>query len=81
MILQSQHMQHVTQEAKMEMLTTSEVATLLGVSDQTVRRMIAAGTLPGVRLSDDSWYRVEKGNLIEYARTRGLSLDWTLLKR
>ena len=65
----------------MEMLTTSEVATLLGVSDQTVRRMIAGGQLPGVRLTDDAWYRVEKESLIAYAQQRGIKLDWTLIKR
>ncbi len=65
----------------MDMLTTSEVATLLGVSDQTVRRMIAAGNLPGVRLTDDAWYRVEKNDLIAYAQQRGIKLDWTLVGR
>jgi excisionase family DNA binding protein len=64
----------------MEMLTTSEVAALLGVSDQTVRRLIAAGHLPGTRLSDDSWYRVEKNALIAYAKQKGITLDWTLVK-
>lgn len=64
----------------MEWLTTSEVALLLGVSDQTVRRMIADGKLPGSRLSDDSWYRVEKSKLIEYAENRQLTLNWSLLE-
>ena len=63
------------------MLTTSEVASLLGVSDQTIRDMIARGALPGERLSDTSWYRVRKDRLIEYAEKRGISLDWSLLKR
>ncbi len=63
------------------MLTTTEVATLLGISDQTVRRMIAAGTLPGIRLSDESWYRVQREKLIEYARDKQVALDWTLIER
>jgi len=65
----------------MEWLTTSEVALLLGVSDQTVRRMIADDKLPGSRLSDDSWYRVEKTKLIEYAYKRGITLNWGLLQK
>jgi excisionase family DNA binding protein len=63
----------------MEMLTTSEVALLLGVSDQTVRNLIRSGALPGVRLSDESWYRVDKNKLIAYAAEKGLTLDWTML--
>lgn len=65
----------------MEMLTTSEVALLLGVSDQTIRRMIKAGDLPGVRLTDDSWMRISKEDLQNYANSRGLKLDWSLISR
>lgn len=61
------------------MLTTTEVATLLGVSDQTIRDLIVKGKLPGERLSDTSWYRVRKDRLIEYAAERGITLDWSLL--
>lgn len=64
----------------MELLTTSEVATLLGVSDQTVRLMISKGQLPGERLSDTSWYRVRKDALIEYAKQRKIALDWARLE-
>lgn len=63
------------------MLTTSEVAALLSVSDQTVRDMIANGTLPGERLSDKSWYRVPRQKLIEYAERRGITLDWSKLDK
>ena len=65
----------------MELLTTSEVATLLGVSDQTIRRMIADGALPGVRLADNAWHRVQKETLIDYAKDRNLKLDWSLINR
>ncbi len=65
----------------MELLTTSEVAALLGVSDQTIRDMITKGTLPGERLSDSSWYRVRKDRLIEYAQGRGITLNWDVLSK
>jgi excisionase family DNA binding protein len=63
-----------------EQLTTSQVATLLGVSDETIRKWIAAGKLPGYRITDDSWYRVNRRELEEYARKRGFSLDWSLVE-
>lgn len=63
----------------MEMLTTTEVATLLGISQSTVWRMIDEGTLPSVRLSENSWHRVTRPQLAEYARQRGIELDWSLI--
>lgn len=65
----------------MELLTTSEVATLLGVSDSTVRRLIESGALPAVRLDENSWHRVAKDKLDEYATQKGLKLDWSLVNR
>jgi excisionase family DNA binding protein len=65
----------------MEMFSTREVAALLGVSDQTVRTLIARGVLPGERLSDTSWYSIRKDRLIEYAEKRGVSLDWSRLNK
>lgn len=64
----------------MEFLTTAQVAKLLGVSDETVRRWIIAGQLPGVRMTDDSWYRVSRTELERYADTKGIELNWSLLK-
>lgn len=64
----------------MHMLTTGQVAILLGVSSQTIRRMIADGTLPAQRLSDISRYRVPRDRLIEYAHQRNIDLDWSLLE-
>lgn len=63
----------------MEFLTTAQVAKLLGVSDETVRRWIIAGQLPGVRMTDDSWYRVNRRELEKYAQAKGIALDWSLL--
>lgn len=63
------------------MLTTGDVATLLGVSDQAIRDLIAKGVLPSERLSDTGRYRVRKDLLIEYAQNRGITLDWTKLSK
>lgn len=65
----------------MEFLTTAQVAKLLGVSDETVRRWIIAGQLPGVRMTDDSWYRVSRAQLEDYAQKRSINLDWSLLEK
>lgn len=65
----------------MDLLTTSQVATLLGVSDQTIRRMIADGSIPGFRLSDDSWYRIDRSQLAEYANRKNIRLDWSLIEK
>jgi excisionase family DNA binding protein len=62
-----------------DFLTPPEIAKLLKVSTDTVRRLIDSGALPGTRLTDDSWRRVERQQLIEYARARQISLDWSLL--
>ncbi len=64
----------------METVTTGEAARLLDVSDQTIRRYIADGTIPAVRLQDDAWYKIERTKLEEFARSRGITLDWTRLE-
>jgi len=63
----------------METVTTGEAAHLLDVSDQTIRRYIADGTIPAIRLQDDSWYKIDRGKLEEFARSRGITLDWSKL--
>lgn len=65
----------------MEMLTTTEVATLLGVSQSTVWRLIEAGALPSVRLDENSWHRVQRSQLSEYAKEKGLKIDWSLIDK
>lgn len=65
----------------MEMLTTTEVATLLGVSQSTIWRLIEDGTLPSVRLSETSWHRVTRPQLTEYARQKGIDLNWSLIDK
>lgn len=65
----------------MEYLTPPEIARLFGVSPDTVRRLIDTGELKSIRLSDDGgWRRVEKQTVIEYARSKGIKLDWTVLQ-
>lgn len=62
-----------------EQLTTSQVARLLGVSDESIRQWIAAGKLPGYRITKDSWYRVNRKELEKFAAERRIPLDWTVL--
>ena len=62
-----------------EQLTTSQVARLLGVSDESIRNWIAAGKLPGYRITEDSWYRVNRQELERFAEARGIPLDWSRL--
>lgn len=64
----------------MQPLTTGEVATLLGISYDTVRRMIDNKTLPGVRLMDDGgWYRIDYTAFVEYAKRKNIQIDWSLI--
>jgi len=65
----------------METLTTGEVATLLGVSEQTIRRMVDDGTLASVRLTDESWRRVQKSSVAELATRRNIVIDWSLINK
>ena len=65
----------------METLTTGEVATLLGVSEQTIRRMVDDGTLASVRLTDESWRRVQKSAVAELAVRRNIVIDWSLIDK
>ena len=65
----------------METLTTGEVATLLGVSEQTIRRMLDNGTLASVRLTDESWRRVQKSAVAELAVRRNIVIDWSLIDK
>ncbi len=65
----------------METLTTGEVATLLGVSEQTIRRMVDDGTLASVRLTDESWRRVQKSSVTELAARRNIVIDWSLIDK
>jgi len=62
-------------------MTTGQAAVLLGVSEQTVRRYIADGTIRAVRLQDDAWYRIERSVLDEWAASRGVRLDWSLIEK
>lgn len=50
------------------MLTTGEVARRLGVSSQTVRRLIAAGELPALQAGKH--YRVKAGDLAAFIAAR-----------
>ena len=63
----------------MDTVTTGQAARLLDVSEQTIRRYIADGTIPAVRLQDDAWYRIERRELERWAQSRGSALDWAIL--
>ncbi len=60
----------------MDTVTTGQAARLLDVSEQTIRRYIADGTIPAIRLQDDAWYRIERRELEKWAQGRGIVLDW-----
>jgi excisionase family DNA binding protein len=64
----------------MEYLTTGEVAQLLSVSEQTIRRWIDSGEMPGERPTLFSPRRVRRSDLIEWAKARNLHLDWSVLE-
>ena len=65
----------------MDKLTTAQVAKLLGVSVETVRRWIVAGKMPGVRMTDDGWYSIDRKQFEKYAAERGAQLDWSVLEK
>lgn len=44
------HKRHMAQEPQRKMYSTSEVAEMLGLSSETVRRLVERGELPGVKL-------------------------------
>lgn len=46
------------------MLSTSEIAEILKISDKTVRNMIETGEIPGYRIGNQ--YRVKKEEFTEY---------------
>lgn len=62
-----------------QMLDVSEISTLLHCSDATVRRLIDAGRIKGIRLSDTAPRRVHKDELQRYADEREIELDWSLI--
>lgn len=63
----------------MDTLTTKQVAILLSVSDQSVRRYIDNGELPAVRMMNRGWRMVKRKDLEKFAKDRGIKLDWNLL--
>ena len=65
----------------MEYLTVTQVARVTGLGADTVRRLSDAGELPSIRLTEDSWRKIEKQDVIAYAAAKGLRLDWTALKK
>ena len=62
-----------------EYVTSRQAAVLLGVSEQTIRRYITDGAIRAVRLQADGWHRIERSALDEWAASRGVRLDWSLL--
>jgi excisionase family DNA binding protein len=64
----------------MENLTTKDVARLLSVSEQSVRRYIDNGDLPAVRMMSGGWRMVSPKALEKFAKERGIELNWNLLE-
>lgn len=65
----------------MEYLTVTEVARVIGVSASAVRRLVDAGELPSIRITDDGWRKVERQDVIDYAVAKCLRLDWAALQK
>ena len=65
----------------METLTTGDCAKLLGVNEQTIRRMVDGGDIASVRITDMGWRRIPKQALVELAQRRNLELDWSLIEQ
>ncbi len=66
----------------MEYLTATQVASVIGVSVDTVRRLTDSGELPSIRITEDGgWRRIERQDVIEYAARKGLRLDWVALQK
>ncbi len=65
----------------MEYLTSTDVAALLGVSDMTIRRMAEAGSIPCVRLAENSWHRFDRKALEQWATERNVTLNWSLIEK
>lgn len=64
----------------MALLRISDVADLLGVSDDTARRWADAGKLPAVRL-DSGRLAVDSGALAEFVRSRAADPDERVLRQ
>lgn len=52
-------------EAEQQFYTTAKVASIFGVTTETVRNWIASGRLPAVRIASGH-YRVRRADLIEF---------------
>ena len=52
-------------------LTVQKVADRLDVSEQTVRRWLRSGELPGVLIADRAGYRIRPRDLDGFLRSRG----------
>ncbi len=52
-------------------LTVQKVADRLDVSEQTVRRWLRSGELPGVLIADRAGYRIRPRDLDAFLRARG----------
>lgn len=64
----------------METLTTGDCAKLLGVDEQTIRRMADSGAIASVRLTSEGWRRIPKQALVELAQEKEITLDWSLIE-
>ena len=66
----------ISQKNSTHELTTGEVAIILRISKQTVRRMIDSGELGGHRVRPGSPRKVLANELQRYIRENNLIVDW-----
>lgn len=65
----------------METLTTGECAKLLGVNEQTIRRMVDSGELASIRLADDGWRRILRSSFEDLMQRRNIPIDWSIIDK
>ena len=62
---------------KMKLLSIQEVADAMGVSGQTVRRLIKRGRLAAYKVGERGQLRVKEGELERYLEARRVKVDET----
>jgi|GEM_PF-2007535 len=65
----------------MENLSTGDVARVLQVSRDTVRRLCESNELNCERLTARARFRVHRDSLEQYAERQNIRLDWNALER
>lgn len=61
-----------------DVLTTGQVAKLLGVAPATVNKWFDSGKLPGFRVPSSNHRRIVRGDLLRFMRLHGLPIPSAL---